>query len=147
MASYDPDTGDLVLCGTDADCGGYGVDGLGATCNPDGTCSCDERYCLSGPTSQDKTCVFECKCEQECDILGNYQQISKRCGGNENLQCTSCHANDGGPDECTDDEDCVGDICVGSGICTKEKGTMCYNAYAAMSGSTNKSAKCCPSTR
>ena len=151
QATYDPTTGDLVLCGTDADCGGYGADGLGATCNPDGTCSCDSTYCLSGPTAQEKTCVFECNCEKECDINGTWTKITDRCGakGDPNFQCTSCAEADGGADMCGDDEDCVGEppICVGSGICTRDKGAMCDDAYAAMSGSNNNRAKCCPATR
>ena len=147
----------MLTCSQHSDCGGFGASREGATCNWDCGCECAEQFCLSPPSGLEKdiSCKFDCMCEEECDTEGTYSKPSDgdRCGGNPAKQCTDCLGN---AEACGPDTDCIeetdqqgnviGAVCVGSGICTAAKDSMCDDAYTAVSGSLDRRAKCCPAT-
>lgn len=62
--------------------------------------------------------------------------------------CTAANADE----KCTDDEDCIiapgsnEGNCISSAVCTDTKDDLCDEAWSAVSGSGDGSAKCCPST-
>lgn len=90
-----------------------------------------------------------CNCLDECDPPATPfegQQTSKNCRG-QCMPCTPSNAT-----ACPEDTDCIiiedktEGICVDSGLCTTDKKTVCDEAYAVVTGKSDRSAKCCPAT-
>ena len=138
-------------------------------------CECRADYCLKGEVVCDKNgadynaetgrcdvpknaktldigCQFKCACLEACNIGGTETDAVNNCkkieiNKKDYHDCPTCTTDD----DCSTDQDCIkeGDgvsFCVGSGLCTDAKSTMCDSAYTAVTGSPNQRAKCCPDT-
>lgn len=149
---------------------------VGATCNLNTCmCECQAGYCLEGAVTcsaenynagtgrcdvgnndatEDISCQYKCACLQACNVGGTATTAEGNCNKvpdpNSNAEyddCPTCSTDS----ECSTDEDCVKQdqstsFCVGSGLCTDAKSSMCDSAYEAVTGSPNNRAKCCPDT-
>ena len=136
-------------------------------------CECKADYCLHGAVTcsaenynvetgrcdvsnndatKDISCQFTCACKQACDVNGTATTAAENCkkikdGNKEYDDCPICTRDS----DCSLDEDCIKQddtksFCVGSGLCTDAKHSMCDLAYTAVTGSPNNRAKCCPDT-
>ena len=116
--------------------------------------------CLTPVPQPDVGCTINCECGQACSSYDgdnpdatDYGQSGATCSGN----CTTCVPSST-TNACGADQDCIkGEnpenkqdddfgFCVESGICTKDKESLCDDAWNAVSGKNDKSAKCCPAT-
>ena len=108
----------------------------GGTCNTN-TCTCS---CLPCHDQVSAGCEFKCDCNDACN--------EGTCDNSKCAVCTPANADE----KCSDDEDCIiapGSTegnCISSAICTDTKDDICDEAWSAVSGSGDGSAKCCPST-
>lgn len=103
--------------------------------------------------NSDVGCSLGCSCGKACSSYNSTDpdstDFNKDGAVCNDSNCPTC--NTAAP--CiADDEDCIdadndGDgVCVDSGVCTSDKTDVCDKAYSVVSGSSNKRAKCCPST-
>ena len=109
--------------------------------------------------SNDVGCSFACDCGRACTTYNetdpdasDYNSNDAECQNTDENNESNCQTCTTTNTTCPDDTDCIivdsntDGTCVDSGICTADKKTLCDDAYASVSGSTNKRAKCCPAT-
>ena len=129
-----------VLFPSDLDCGGGYCD-LSPNSQGNCACNCGENSCLQSIGGQDVGCELECICGAACSST-NFNDTGATC---DDTACQDCSTTN---TTCPEDTDCIindGETdgkCVDSGLCTSAKKDLCDLAYASVSGSTNKRAKC-----
>lgn len=134
----------LVFFSSDLDCGGGYCD-LSPNSQGNCACNCGDNSCLQIIAGQDVGCELKCICGAACSST-IFNETGATC---DNTACEDCSTTN---TTCPDDTDCIindgqtDGKCVDSGLCTSAKKDLCDLAYASVSGSTNKRAKCCPAT-
>lgn len=136
----------------------------GGTCVPSeddpDICTCQCTGCLQTKkdaakaakppeTTDDVGCVIDCDCDEKCSTFNEtYPESTNWTAGSCSGTCTNCTTSS----TCKTDQDCVilpekdSGVCVGSGICTKDKNKLCDEAWNVITGGNDKSAKCCPAS-
>ena len=137
----------------------------GGTCVSDPTnedpdrCTCQCSGCLQTKkdaakaameTTDDVGCVIDCDCDEQCSTFNEtYPELTNWTAGTCSGDCTNCTNTS---DDCKTDQDCIilpeedEGVCVGSGVCTKDKNKLCDQAWNVITGGNDKSAKCCPAS-